>query len=169
MEPAQEFPGCLLDGRPEPVALVPLVIGQECGQDLILDLLAGRGYPASDKAHHIGIGIQVHQVVRIGSSEPPEHQPVRLKENPHRPVPPIPPRYRVRSCGQMLIGRLTATSGRCSVRYDDPAFWSTHPPRRCSPQPGNHRTVRLRAGGHPRPAGMPERTCADRPESTGRG
>jgi hypothetical protein len=81
MEPAQEFPGCLLDGRPESIALVPLVIGQERGQDLILDLLPGRGDPARDKAHHIGIGIQAHQVVRIGSSEPPQHQPVRLKEN----------------------------------------------------------------------------------------
>src|SRR5580693_6646009 len=93
MEPSQEFPGCLLDGRPDSVALVPLVITEECRQDLILDLLAGRGYPAGDKAHDIGIGIQVHQVVRIGNSELPQHQSVRLKENLHRPLLPVPPRY----------------------------------------------------------------------------
>src|SRR5271169_4464274 len=93
MEPAQEFPGCLLDGRPEPEALIPLVITEEGRQELILDLLAGRGYPAGDKAHDIGIGIQVHQVIRIGDSELPQHQSVRLKENLHRPVLPVPPRY----------------------------------------------------------------------------
>src|SRR6185312_5949988 len=83
MEPAQELPGCLLDGRPEPVALVPLVIAQEGGQELILDLLAGGRYPAGGKAHDIGIGVQVHQVVRISQAEPPQHQP----------VPPTAPRY----------------------------------------------------------------------------
>jgi hypothetical protein len=83
MKPSQEFPGLLLDGRPEPITLVPLVITEERGQDLILDLLAGRGYPAGDIAHHIGIGIQVHQVVRIGTGEAPQNQPVRLEENLH--------------------------------------------------------------------------------------
>src|SRR5271166_1884997 len=98
MEPPQEFPGCLLDGRPESVALVPLVITEECGQDLILDLLAGRGYSARDKAHDVGIGVQVHQVVRIGRSELPQHQSVRLKENLH--VQSFRPRHatHARSC-----------------------------------------------------------------------
>jgi hypothetical protein len=84
MEPSQELPCCLFYGRPESVALVPLVIAEECGQDLIVDLLAGRGYSTRDKAHDIGIGIQVHQVIRIGHGELPQYQPIRLKENLHR-------------------------------------------------------------------------------------
>src|ERR1700689_4967812 len=83
MEPSQEFPGCLLDGRPESEALVPLVVAEERGQELMLDLLAGGGYPAGDKAHDIGIGIQAHQAGRVGHGEPAQHQSVRLKENPH--------------------------------------------------------------------------------------
>src|SRR6266571_1233115 len=86
MEPSQEFPGFLLDDRPESIALVPLVINEERGQDLILDLLAGRGYPAGDKTHHIGIGIQAYQVVRISHGEPAQDQPARLKEDLHHPV-----------------------------------------------------------------------------------
>jgi len=65
MEPSQEVPGCLLDYRPEPKTLGPLVITEECGQDLILDLITGRGHPASGEAYDIGIGIQAHQIVRI--------------------------------------------------------------------------------------------------------
>src|SRR5215469_1791401 len=88
MEPAQEFPGRLVHSCPEPEALVPLVIAKERGQNLVLDLVAGRGHPASDKTHDIGIGIKAHQVVRIGHGEPAEHQSLRLKENLHYPVPP---------------------------------------------------------------------------------
>ena len=91
MKPAKEFPGRLLHGRPEPEALVPLVIAKKGGQDLVLDLVAGRRHPASDKTHDIGIGIQAHQVVRIGHGEPAEHQSLRLQENLHYPVPPLLP------------------------------------------------------------------------------
>ena len=43
--------------------------------------------------HDVGIGIQAHQVVRIGHGEPAQHQPVRLKEHLHRPVLPTRSRY----------------------------------------------------------------------------
>jgi hypothetical protein len=91
MEPAQELPGRLLHRRPEPEALIPLVIAKKGGQDLVLDLLARRGHPAGDKTHDIGIGIQAHQVVRIGHGEPAKHQSRRLQENLHHPVPPLLP------------------------------------------------------------------------------
>src|ERR1035438_10221057 len=93
MEPSQEFSAGLLDDRPEPVALIPSVIAEECGQIFIFDLLAGRGYPAGHEAHDIGIGIRAHQVVRISHAEPAKHQSLRLQENLHRPTLPVLPRY----------------------------------------------------------------------------
>lgn len=93
MEPPQEFPGGLLDDRPETEALIPPVIAKECGQIYIFDLLAGRGRPAGDEAHDIGISIQAHQVVRISNAEPAKHQSLRLQENLHRPALPVLPRY----------------------------------------------------------------------------
>src|SRR5439155_911517 len=96
MEPAQELPGCLLDGRPESIALVPLVIVQEGGQELILDFLAGGGYAARGVAHDVGIGVGVHQVVDMSQGHPAQQQAVRLEENLHRPILPIPPRYGAR-------------------------------------------------------------------------
>src|SRR5512146_2110186 len=66
---------------------VPLVIAQERGQELLLDLIARRGPPARDETHDTGIGIQLHQVVRIAHCEPAKDQSLRLKENQHRPGP----------------------------------------------------------------------------------
>src|SRR5206468_13017 len=80
----------------------------EGGQELLLDLLAGRGYPAGDVAHDIGIGVQVHQVVHISQAEPPQHQPVRLEENLHRPVLPTPPRYGAGLPGDQFLRHLRA-------------------------------------------------------------
>jgi hypothetical protein len=79
------IPGRLLRGRPEPEALIPLVIAKAGGQDLVLDLVEGRGAPRQLQTHDIGIGIQAHQVVRIGHGEPAKHQPLRLQESLYHP------------------------------------------------------------------------------------
>ena len=93
MEPPQELPGRLLDGRPEAVPLEAFVVGKERGQDLLLDLLAGRRYPSGDEVHDVGVGVKADQVVHIGHREPAKHQALRFAEDLHRWILPARQRY----------------------------------------------------------------------------
>src|SRR5690349_15318120 len=93
MEPAHKLPGRLLDGRPEAVPLELLVIAEEPGQYLVLDLVTVRRYPAGDEVHDARIGVQADQVVHVGHREPAEHEPPRFEEDLHRWILPTRQRY----------------------------------------------------------------------------
>src|SRR5215218_3491104 len=86
VEPANELAGGLLDGRPEPIAGEPLVIGEKGRQRLISDFLAWRWPPAGDVAHHVGIAVQLFEIIQVSSSESAQDQAVGLQEDVHRSV-----------------------------------------------------------------------------------
>jgi len=85
MEPAQEVPGGFLDGGPETIAGEPLVVPQKRRQDVVLDLLARCRSTSVDEVHDIRVAIEVDQIVDVVVGEPPQHQPVGLQEDVHRP------------------------------------------------------------------------------------
>jgi hypothetical protein len=61
-----------------PRAAVP---GHEPWQEVVLDLLAGRGEPSGDKAHDVRVGVEIGQVAGIGHGEMAQHQSFGLQEN----------------------------------------------------------------------------------------
>src|SRR5947209_5597087 len=88
MEPTQESPARLLYRSPEAVAGVALVVAQELGQHVALDLPTGRRPTAVDEAHHVRIAVQLDEVVDIVRGEPPQQQVLGLQKDLHRPIVP---------------------------------------------------------------------------------
>ena len=79
MKPPVDFS---IDG-PEAVAGEALVVAEEGRQDVGLDLVA-RGRPtAGDEVHHVGIAVELDEVVDIVLGEPPQHQALGLEKDLH--------------------------------------------------------------------------------------
>ena len=83
MEPPEEVAGRLLDDWPEAVAGEALVVAQERGQDIVLDLCARRAAAAGDVVHHLRIAVELDQVVDVVSGEPTQDQALCLQEYVH--------------------------------------------------------------------------------------
>src|SRR5215216_1837173 len=86
MEPADEARRRLLLRGPEAVPGEPLVVPEEHGQDVVLDLLSRRRPAAVDDAHHVGIAVELDEVVDVVLGEPPQHQALGLDEHVHRRI-----------------------------------------------------------------------------------
>ena len=83
MEPAEELTARPVVRRPEAIAREPLVIAQPGRQDVGFDLLARRGQPTADVAHHFGIAVQRDDVVDIVHGEAPQPHSLGLQEHVH--------------------------------------------------------------------------------------
>src|SRR5262249_53169063 len=85
-EPTNERSTGLLNRRPDAKAVIALVVAQEARQDLQLHQLAWRRDTTVEVAHHLGIAIQLDQVLHISLGEPAQDQSLRLQEYLHRSV-----------------------------------------------------------------------------------
>src|SRR5215211_1587691 len=103
MEPADEARRRLLLRGPEAVPGEPLVVAEERGQNVVLDLLSRRRPAAVDEAHHLRIAVKLDEVVDVVLGEPPQHQALGLVEHVH-------PRIVVTRRPQSLIWSTLASS-----------------------------------------------------------
>ena len=83
VEPSHESIARLLRGGPEAVPGETLVVVEEHRQDVALDLAARRRATAGYEVHHVGVTVELDEIIDVVLGELSQHQALGLQKDLH--------------------------------------------------------------------------------------